>query len=76
MSMPVSKAYEPITFLGQLAGGQTCLGTDRDGEGYIKLLLSRQDAAAVMSRLDELEEGFYVTFVPEWEVQGRRTKNP
>lgn len=58
-------AYEPIAFLAQLAGGQTCVGTDRDGEAWLKVLLSRSDAAAVMARLDELTDGFYVTLVPE-----------
>ena len=55
----------PLCFLAQLAGGQTCCGTDRDGEAWLKVLLSRQDASAVLARLDELSEGFYVTLVPE-----------
>jgi hypothetical protein len=70
--MPVSKPYTPVAFLGQLAGGQTCIGTDRDGEAWIKILLSRADAARVMERMDELSEAFYVTFVPEREVHGTR----
>lgn len=61
--------YEPLAFLAQLAGGQTCVGTDRDGEAWLKVLLSRSDAAAVMARLDELQEGFFVTLVPEHMVR-------
>jgi hypothetical protein len=60
---------DPLCFLAQLAPGQTCVGTDRDGEAWIKLLLSRQDAADVMARLDELSEGFWVTLVPESQVR-------
>ena len=40
---------DPLCFLAQLAGGQTCVGTDRDGEAWLKVLLSRQDAAMVMA---------------------------
>jgi hypothetical protein len=61
--------YQPLAFLAQLAPGQTCVGTDRDGEAWIKLLLARSDAADVMARLDELQEGFWVTLVPESQVQ-------
>ena len=69
--------YQPLVFLAQLAPGQTCVGTDRDGEAWLKVLLARQDAAAVIARLDELQEGFYVTLVPESQVQPRgRRKNP
>lgn len=64
----------PLCFLAQLAPGQTCLGTDRDGEAWLKVLLSKADAADVMRRLDELQEGFYVTLVPEGQVKGKRGK--
>lgn len=65
---------DPLCFLAQLAPGQTCLGTDRDGEAWLKVLLSKADAADVMRRLDELQEGFYVTLVPEQDIKkGRRT---
>ena len=67
----MSKDIEPVCFLAQLAGGQTCVGTDRDGEAWLKVLLSRQDAAAVMDRLDELTEGFYVTLVPERQAKAK-----
>jgi hypothetical protein len=61
--------YTPLAFLAQLAPGQTCVGTDRDGEAWLKVLLARADAADVMARLDELQEGFYVTLVPEARVR-------
>lgn len=60
---------EPLAFLAQLAPGQTCVGTDRDGEAWLKVLLSRQDAAKLLERLEEYQEGFYVTLVPEREVK-------
>jgi len=56
---------DPLVFLAQLADGRTCLGSDRDGEARLTLLLSRQDAAKLLERLDEYESGFYVTLVPE-----------
>ncbi len=59
----------PICFLAHFASGATCVGTDRDGEAYLKVALSRPDAAALMTRMDELEENFYVTLVPEGQVQ-------
>lgn len=65
-----------LCFLAQLAGGQTCCGTDRDGEAWLKVLLSRQDAAAVLARLDELSEGFYVTLVPEADAKRPPSKRP
>jgi hypothetical protein len=71
--------YAPLAFLAQLAPGQTCIGTDREGEAWLKVLLSRQDAADVMARLDELQEGFYVTLVPESQVrqaQGSEKRKP
>lgn len=55
---------DPIAFPAQLADGRTCLGTDRDGEGRLTVLLSAEDTAMVITRLDELREGFYVTLVP------------
>lgn len=61
--------YQPLTFLAQLAPGQTCVGTDRDGEAWLKVLLERKDAADVMARLGELQEGFYVTLTPESRVR-------
>lgn len=63
---------DALCFLAQLAPGQTCLGTDRDGEAWLKVLLSKADAADVMRRLDQLQEGFYVTLVPERDVKKRR----
>jgi hypothetical protein len=59
---------DPLVFLAQLADGRTCLGTDRDGEARLTLLLSRHDAAKLLERLDEYEAGFYVTLVPEHAV--------
>lgn len=56
---------DPLCFLAQLAGGQSCLGVDRDGEAWLKVLLSRQDAARIIERQGDLMEGFYVTLVPE-----------
>lgn len=68
---------EPVLcFLAQLAGGQSCIGADRDGEAWLKVLLSRQDAAALLARQDELMEGFYVTLVPEKGVQRPPSKRP
>ncbi len=65
---------EPLCFLAHLASGATCLGTDRDGEAYIKVNLSRQDAAVVMKRMDELTDNFYVTLVPEERTKGRKKR--
>lgn len=66
----MSDTTTPLCFLSQLAPGQSCMGTDRDGEAWIKVLLSRQDLATVVTRMDELREGFYVTLVPESQVRG------
>jgi hypothetical protein len=63
---------EPICFLASLASGPTCVGTDRDGEAWLKVTLSRADAAALMARMGELDENFYVTLVPEGEVKNHR----
>jgi len=60
---------DAIAFHAQLADGRTCLGTDRDGEGRLTLLLSAEDTAAVITRLDELREGFYCTLVPLAQVR-------
>jgi len=60
---------DPLVFLAQLADGRTCLGSDRDGEARLTLLLSRHDAAKLLERLDEYEGAFYVTLVPEQAVK-------
>lgn len=70
---------DPLVFLAQLADGRTCLGSDRDGEARLTLLLSRHDAAKLLQRLDEYEGAFYVTLVPEQTVKrsagkGRKRK--
>jgi len=70
------KDTEVLCFLAQLAGGQTCVGTDRDGEAWLKVLLSRKDAATLLSRLDELSAGFYVTLVPERDAKFPPSKRP
>lgn len=67
---------DPLCFLAQLAGGQSCIGADRDGEAWLKVLLSRQDAAALLARQDELMEGFYVTLVPEATAKRPPSKRP
>lgn len=66
----------PLCFLAQLAGGQSCIGADRDGEAWLKVLLSRQDAARILARQDELMEGFYVTLVPEADAKRPPSKRP
>jgi len=65
-----------ICFLAQLAGGQSCIGADRDGEAWLKVLLSRQDAARILERQDSLMEGFYVTLVPEAQAKRPPSKRP
>lgn len=65
-----------LCFIAQLAGGQTCMGTDRDGEGYVKILLSAADLARVVARMHELESGFYVTLVPEADAKRPPSKRP
>jgi hypothetical protein len=65
---------EPLAFLAQLADGRTCVGTDRDGEARLTILLSRHDAAALMQRLDEFQAGFYCTLVAESAVQATPKK--
>jgi len=66
----------PICFLGQLAGGQSCMGADRDGEGWIKILLNRSDLALVVERMKELQECFYVTLVPERDAKRPPSRRP
>ncbi len=72
----MAKTPDPLCFLAQLAGGQNCMGSDRDGEAWLKVLLSRQDAARVLERLDELGEGFYVTLVPERDAKRPPSRRP
>lgn len=71
-----SEKREPICFLAQLAGGQSCIGADRDGEAWLKVLLSRQDAARILERQEELSEMFYVTLVPEADAKRPPSKRP
>jgi hypothetical protein len=60
---------DPICFLAHFASGATCVGTDRDGEAWLKVTLSRADAAALMARMGELDELFYVTLIPEGQAR-------
>jgi hypothetical protein len=70
---------EPVCFLAHFSPGATCVGTDREGEAWLKVSLSRADAAALMARMGELDENFYVTLVPEGQARqgsrGRRKSN-
>lgn len=65
---------DPLCFLAQLADGRTCLGSDRDGEARLTLILSRQDAATLLQRLDEYQAGFYVTLTTEQQVKTGKRK--
>jgi len=65
---------DPICFLAQLAEGRNCIGTDRDGEGRMVVIMSGDDAAMVIGRMDELREGFYVTLVPAQQVKTTRRR--
>ena len=67
---------DPLCFLAQLAGGQSCIGADRDGEAWLKVLLSRQDAARILEQQHTLMEGFYVTLVPEAQAKRPPSKRP
>lgn len=44
----------PIRFIAALAEGRACLTFDRDGGAQLKLDVSRQEAAKIAERLDEL----------------------
>ena len=67
---------DPLCFLAQLAGGQSCIGVDRDGEAWVKFLLSDKDAATLMARRSELAECFYVTLVPERDAKRPPSRRP
>lgn len=63
--MPKRAKPEPIAFVASLADGRTCLGTDRDGEWRLTLILPEQEGAQLAQRLPELRDvSFAVVFQP------------
>ena len=60
---------DPLCVFAQLADGRTAIGVDRDGEGRVSFLISREDAAKLIEHSPEYASGIFLTLVPSYAVQ-------